>query len=342
MNNPLVSIQVVVRNGQDYIRHCLRAAMAQTYQDLEIIVLDNASTDQTPTIVSNEFPNIHCIRHGPNIGMWPGHEYLLAHTSGKYILALSTDVMLDEDFIKNAVAAMERDQCTGALQCKMYRFEKSRLESGAYRSGRIIDTCGFAVARSRRVVNIGHGEKDGPAFSMPREIFAVEGAAPFLRRTALEDIRIEGKIADPDFFWYGDDLDLAWRMRLFGWGQFFTPDMIAWHDRSTTKDLAERFLGHITVRRAARASIPVGKRILDWTNVRCTIVKNDHIMNVLRDAPWFVAREIAVFFYSLLFEPRVLKGIPRFVHLLPRMLRRRKAIMARAKVPASGIHAWFL
>ena len=111
---------------------------------------------------------------------------------------------------------------------KVYKFELPQLETGNWKlETKTIDTCGFQIFRSRRIVNIGHGEEDRGQFNQEKEIFAVEGAVPVLRRQALEDCRLKSqgnKIIDPDFFWYGDDLDLAWRMRLFGWKQVFAPE----------------------------------------------------------------------------------------------------------------------
>lgn len=318
MTEPLVSVQIVVRNGQKYLRQCLNSVHTQTYKHIEVVVLDNASKDGTADTIAEIYPEYKLIRHEKNLGMWPGHEFLLAKTTGSYVLALSIDVILDPHFIEHAVAECEHDTKIAAVQAKVYRTGSTR----------IIDTCGFELTRGRMVRNIGHGEQDGPTYSKRQTVFGVEGAVPFFRRSALEDCRIEEHIWDPDFFWYGDDLDLAWRMTLFGHKQVFLHDVIAWHDRSTTKSHGHGIRGTIQ-HVAERRSIPLKKRQLDWVNVRCTIVKNDAIINILRDLPWILWRELMVIGYMLLFEPRVFLVIPRFFRLLPTMLRRRKIIMHR-------------
>jgi GT2 family glycosyltransferase len=163
---------------------------------------------------------------------------------------------------------------------------------------------------------------------------------PFFRRSALEDCRVSGHLFDPDYFWYGDDLDLAWRMTLFGHRQMFIPDVVAWHDRSTTKGHATSLPGHLR-RVSIRRSIPLQKRRLDWSNVRFTIIKNDYIVNLLRDAPWILAREAATFLYTLLLEPQVFRETGRFLRLLPRMITRRRASMRRARTSPELMHHWF-
>lgn len=347
-NNSLVSIQIVVHNGEKYLRHCLRAAMAQTYPNIEIIVFNNASTDATREI-AKELQGAPCtiVESRVNLGMWPGQEEALKHSRGEYVIALSVDVMLDPDFVRACVEAAKADPHIGAIQGKIYQYEYNQLMDASYTQSRTIDTCGFAMTRERKVINVGHGESDGPAFACRHAIFGVEGAAPFFRRSALDDCRMPvhdgGWIWDPDYFWYGDDLDLAWRMTLYGHRQVFVPNAIAWHDRSTTKSVKHTgLLADHVARRALRRAIPIRKRRLDWSNTRFTLIKNDHLKNVLRDAVSILAREINVQGYAGLFEQGILLEWGRFLRLAPRMLARRRIVMARARVTADAVRVLML
>ncbi len=342
MHRPLVTINLVVWNGERYVRHCLNAVKKQTYPHIEVNVFDNASTDATREIVAREFPEFNLIAHPKNLGMWPGQEEALKRSNGEYVLCLSVDVILDPRFVQEAVAALERHREAGAIQGKLYQYELAELERGMPLNRDVIDTCGFCMNRSRKVINIGHGEKEQGQHDAEREVFGVEGAVPVFRRSALEDCRINGEIADKNYFWYGDDLDLAWRMQLFGHAQFFVPSAVAWHDRSTTKGFATvPVIGQLR-RLGSRSAIPLGKRRLDWANVRCTIAKNDYILNVLRDLPWIVARECAVLGYLALFEPKVLGAFGRFIRLLPRMFAQRRLVMKRARRTSDEMHRWFI
>ena len=342
--NPMVSLNIVVRNGEKYIRHCLDAVLAQTYphEQIELNILDNGSSDGTKSMIENfklkiensSFAAFNLVESRQNLGMWPGQEKLLKHSNGKYILAMAVDVLLDNDFVANAVKRMENDGNIGALEAKIYRYE---ISNDKIQMSNMIDTCGFQIFKSRRVINIGHGQEDGEQFNEHKEIFAVEGAAPFFRREALEDIRIKGQLIDHDYFWYGDDLDLAWRMRLFGWKEVFDPDVVAWDDRQTTKTLKKNSADFIRIRRA----IPIKKRGLDWRNTRWTILKNDYIINILKDLPAILKREVQMAGYILFFEPAVLLEIPKFIFMLPKMLARRREIMKRATVKPAEMRKWF-
>ena len=174
-------------------------------------------------------------------------------------------------------------------------------------------------------------------------VFGVEGAAPMFRRLALEDCRIDGHVVDPDFrvgpLGYGDDFDLAWRMTLLGWRQIMEPNAIGWHDRATTTDVGHGVWDHVR-RRTMRANIPILTRQLDWANVRFAIVKNDHILNIVRDMPVIAIRELMVLGYCILFEPRTLLGLVRFIRLMPVMVRRRRLAMERARLNSNHMRQW--
>lgn len=349
MSNELVTINLVVCNGEKYIRHCLDSVKSQGHQNIEANIFDNASTDRTVEIARKYAlydSRFKIYDSEINLGMWPGQEKLLKHSHGKYIVVLSVDVILDKDFLKNAAEQMEKDPTLGALQPKIYQWKlpptpghQPLTSDPQPLISNVIDTLGFQIFRSRRLINIAQGETDRPEFDQQREIFTVEGAVPIFRRQALEDCRVDGEIIDRDFFWYGDDLDLAWRMRIFGWKQVYSPKVIAYHDRSTTKSLAKHWYDYLG-RVRTRQQIPIKKRRLDWANYRFTIIKNDYIINLLKDLPYIIIREIMILGYTLLFEPGVFLELPRFLRLLPKMLRRRKKIMRMAKVPAAEIHKW--
>ena len=352
MSNPVITINLVVLNGEKYIRHCLDSIFAQTYPHnlIELNILDNGSTDKTKEIVRGlefrisdlGFAKFNLVESKLNLGMWPGQEKLLKDSTGKYIVVMAVDVILDENFINNAIEAMEKDEKIGALQPKIYNYNISDLKNGGLQR-EIIDTCGFQIYKSRRIINIGNGEKDEDQFSQEKEIFAVEGAVPVFRKDALESSRVMGDIIDHDYFWYSDDLDIAWRMRVFGWKQLFVPDVIAWHDRQTSKSSAVggwwwSYLSRVKARR----QIPIKKRGLEWRNTRFTIIKNDYTINILRDLPHILWREIMVLGYAILFEPEILLEVPAFFKLLPKMLSKRRQIIKHRVASPEEMKKWFI
>lgn len=348
MSNPLFSINLVVLNGEKYVRYCLDSILAQTYprNQVEINILDNGSTDSTKTIIKelanqfSDFFKFNLIENSKNLGMWPGQEELLKYSLGKYVVVMAIDVILDENFLKNAVDIIKKDEKIGALQPKIYNYDVRRLENESLKRN-IIDTCGFKIYKSRRIINIGHGERDIGQLNQEKEIFAVEGAVPIFRRGALESCRVAGEIIDHDYFWYGDDLDIAWRMRVFGWKQIYSPSVIAWHDRQTTKSIKKYWLDYLR-RVPIRQAIPIKKRRWEWRNTRFTIIKNDYTINILKDLPYILGREIMILGYMILFEPEVFLEVPIFLKLLPKIIKKRKQIMKRRVASPGEIRKWFI
>lgn len=342
-DKPLVSINIVVLNGQKYVPFCLDSILEQKYPHglIEVNILDNGSQDKTLDIIQEKgkiiqesgFNKFELIRSDKNLGMWPGQEELLKSSSGKYVLAMAIDIILDKDFISNSISILESDSKIGAIQSKTYKFD---IEDDQPIKSDALDTCGFEIYRSRRIINIGHGKKDQGEFTNQKEIFAVEGACPIFRKEALLDIKINNQLVDPGYFWYGDDLDLAWRMNILGWKQIFCPEVIAWHDRQTTKRLGNSTLDFIKMRR----EIPIKKRALDWRNVRFTIIKNDYIINLLKDLPRIVIREVGLFLYLLIFETKVAMEIFSIISHSPKLLRDRREIMRKSKVSAKDFRSW--
>ncbi len=357
MSNPIVTINLVVLNGEKYIRRCLESVLVQTYphDKIELNILDNGSADGTKEIIkeyfSSNFDKFNLIEGRKNLGMWPGQEELLKHSAGEYVVVLSVDIILDKDFVSNAVKAMSKDEKIGALQAKIYKYDLSDLQLTTYNLQRsIIDTCGFEIYKSRRVINIGHGEEDRGQFNDEIEVFGVEGAVPVFRKNALESLRIEvqpqrhseveplDEIADHDMFWYAEDLDVAWRMRVFGWKQLFVPSVVAWHDRQTTKNLRKTFADFLKI----RSQVPLRKRRLEWRNIRFTIIKNDYTINILKDLPYILKREIMMLGYIVIFEPKVLGEVPTFLRLLPKILRKRAQVMKRRIASPEEMRKWFI
>lgn len=341
-DTPAVIVHVVVHNGASWMRRILDPLMSQTYRNFKVLFLDNASSDETADIMRNEYPDIRCLRSDDNIGIWQGNERLLKEDDSPYVLVL-TDVMMDARFIERAVQAMEDQPNAGAAQAKIYRADV--LPHGEVVNTDIIDTVGFTISRAHRITNLGHGEKDRGQYDNRTEVFGVEGAAPFFRRSALVKCTIDGALIDPDYrvggIGYGDDVDLSWRMRLFGYTHILVPGMVGWHNRSTTKALAATPVVGQLARLSKRRNVALAKRRLDWSNVRFTIVKNAFASHIIRFLPWIVARELAVAGYTILFEPKLFIEAGRFVRLLPRMLRRRRLIMERAVVTPRVLRRWY-
>jgi GT2 family glycosyltransferase len=335
-NQPLVSILIPVLNGQRHIRHCLNAVLKQTYSPTEIIVFDNGSMDATRDIVREEFPQVLVYQSRKNLYVGPTLNEAIKKDicRGDFILLLCADVLIDENFVSVAVARMMQDSQIGVIQAKSFCFN---FDNGQIKKTNIIDTVGFNVYRSRRVINRGHGEEDRGQFNKDCEILAYEGAAGFFRKKALEGCQIDDEIMDENYKWMVDDLDLGWRLTLLGWKNYYAHDVICYHDRKTTKRLSNSCWDFIQQRRKI---MPI-KRKLDYLNMHFTLLKNEVGLLFWRDLWYILMREIQLFLYVLFFEPSTIPAFWEFFILLPKMLHKRSVIMQKRKITLEKLRLFF-
>ena len=342
MQNPQVNVNLIVYNGEKYIRRCLGAAKAQSYPNVKFRIFDNASEDNTLKIAQEVWPEAEIVRFDKNYILGGGFNRSLYYSEAPYVVGLSVDVAMAPNFIERAVVVMEKHKSMGVLQAKIYRYNYATDTNT-----NIIDTTGMQIFRSRRIINRGHGEEDRGQYNTPEEIFCYEGAVPFFRREALEDTKMLKNVSDQkypyeyldeDFVWYADEVDLGWRMRLMGWGSWYEPSVIAWHDRQTTHKLSGGKLDFIAERRL----IPALKKRLDLQNQRLAFIKNDFTGNILRDIPFWLKREFMLVAYALLFERSTLRAYLEILKKTPLMVRKRQEIMGKRRVGAREMRKWFL
>ena len=329
---PEVSIHLIVKDGEKYIEGCLNAVKAQTYPNFVMRIFDNNSTDSTLKKARDVLPSSEIIQFDKNYFVGGAFNRSLQYSASPFVVMLCVDVVLDESFIENAVRAAQRDACIGVIQAKVCWYDK-RNE----RKTRVIDTTGMQIFKSRRIINRGHGQQDTGQYNTPQEIFCYEGAVPFFRRQALESVKMGSEYLDEDFVWYADEVDLGWRMRLAGWKMWYEPQVLAWHDRSTTHTLSKGFKSFIQQRKG----IDKNKRMLDLRNQRLAFIKNDLMLSALLHLPWLLKREVMLFVYVVLFEKSSLKAYTGIIRQAPRMLKKRRHILRHKKVKHTHINQWF-
>ena len=233
-NNPLVSINIITYNSQKYIRDCFGSVLNQTYPNIEVLIIDNASTDDIREYLKkfSSISKLKIIFNDKNTGFTAGHNQGIRNSKGDFILCLNHDVVIDKDFVKKAVKILKDDNQVAAVQGKLLRWNTGNPVSNNFKDydvSRIIDTTGLVVFKNRRIVNRGQGHIDENQFKKIEEIFGADGAAPVYRREALEDIKINKEYFDEDFFCYKEDVDLAWQVRLLGYEIDFCENAVATH-----------------------------------------------------------------------------------------------------------------
>lgn len=342
MKIPKVSINILGYNSEKYLKLCLKSVFWQTYPNLEIIYIDNKSSDNSVTLVhqlsrSATLP-IKIIVNKKNLGYAGGHNVGINKSTGEYILCLNPDIILDKNYIKNIIDLFQENKKAAVIGGKLL---KSYFDNSEIKKTNIIDSIGLQISKSHRVVERGGLEKDKGQYGKIEEMFGISGAASVFRRRALDDISDykDGKKVyfDEDFFAYKEDIDICWRLRHQGYTCLYQPNSVAYHNRWETggyikKNFKETLRSHKT--RSSQINY------YSYRNHLYLILKNEFLINCLIYAPWIFSYELKKLIYILLLERKTLKGLFDFINSLPLTLKKRHAILSTSKLKPKNIRNW--
>jgi GT2 family glycosyltransferase len=209
MNSALVSVTVVTHNSNRFIGRCLDAVFRQEYESLEVIVVDNASQDDSRAALAGYKDRIRLIENDRNTGFAAGQNQAIAASSGQWALTLNPDVLLQPGFLTRLVEAGNLDARVGAVCGKLLRIGCDFTIPSASR----IDSTGIYFTPGMRHFDRGWDEPDDGRFSHAEYVFGACAAAALYRREMIADVSLDDGFFDPDFFTYREDADVAWRSR---------------------------------------------------------------------------------------------------------------------------------
>jgi GT2 family glycosyltransferase len=320
---PRVCVAIATFNSERYIRRCLDAVFEQRGIDLELVVVDNASTDGTRKILKDFRGRIRKILCSANLGFAEGQNRAIRASTAEWVLTLNPDVLLQPDFIRNLVEAGESDPGAGAVCGKLLSigpgFEPLPEPC--------IDSTGIFFTPSMRHFDRGWHQPETEYSEGMEYVFGATAAAALFRRRMIEDVQVEGSFFDPDFFVYREDADVAWRAQLLGWRCIYTPAATAWHVRTVTRE--------------NRRSVPAAVNMHSVKNRFLMRIKNTTAAVGRRCWLSMTARDLVVFGGSVLWEPSSLKAFWHVFQCLPRALRHRRIIMAKRRIPDDELARWF-
>ncbi|MFO0780994.1 MAG: glycosyltransferase family 2 protein [Candidatus Gracilibacteria bacterium] len=337
MKKPLVSIVIINYNTRHLLDGCIRSLNEQTYRELEIIFIDNLSTDGSCDHVKKHHPNVIPVCNDTNLGYSEGANQGIKMAKGDFIMLLNPDILFEKDYIEKCITKMEEDQKIAAIAGKLYKYDFQN-----HQKTKFIDTAGLFCYRNRRVIDNGQGLEDEGQFDTPKEVFGISGACPIYRKKALEDVKIPGRkgeeaeYLDKDFFMYKEDVDISWRFLLFGWKSYYLPSAVANHGRGT--GVLKRFT-HWEVYKN-RSKLNKFQKYYSFKNQRLMQLKNELFMNFLQDFFPILLKEILIFFYVLFREPYLIKAWLVMWTQVPSILRKRRYIMKHRKAGWRQMHRW--
>lgn len=217
----IVSVIIPLWNGEKWIRPCLAALVKQAEAApfvLEVIVVDNGSSDSSPAIVEKEFVGVHLIRNGQNRGFAGGCNVGLAEATGDVLVLLNQDTVVQPGWLTGLVAAVD-EPGVGVAGSLVLLADGATIQH----AGGVVDLP-LGIAR-----HAGYGEPLGSRWQSGADVRFVTGASLTMRRAVLEHI---GPL-DEDFFpGYYEDVDFCWRARDAGYAIRYAPASVLAHAES--------------------------------------------------------------------------------------------------------------
>ena len=224
MKTPVVSIVLVNYNGADVVLDCLRSLLQFLHMiPYETIVVDNASTDGSTTLIRENFPTVQLLKQVENRGFGAGNNVGAKHAKGEFLFFLNTDTLLTSDVLLPLVMLMKEHLEVGIIGTKLLNMDGSLQLSiaseisiaGEYKTLKQLKQCN----------NAQHRLAIEQKFSQSQTVDIVIGAAFFMRKSVFE--ALNG--FDETFFMYFEESDLCQRARDRGWQVLYMPDVAITH-----------------------------------------------------------------------------------------------------------------
>jgi GT2 family glycosyltransferase len=319
----MVSITVVTWNSERYLSECFASLQQQDYPELEVIVVDNASTDGTRALLRSVEPRWRVIYNDSNVGFAAGQNQAVRASNGEWVLCLNPDVVLSPNFASELMTVVQAHPYVGAVCGKLLRWDPAAEQHKT----KIIDSTGIYFTRNMRHLDRGAEEADHGQFDRLQYVFGASGAAAMFRRDFMGAVSVEGQFFDEEFFAFREDGDLAWRAQLMGWKCLYTPAAVAWHVRRVTPE--------------RRADLPL---VINWHSV-----KNRFLMRGKNASGWLcwrlffpVAwRDLMTLGYALVRDWRMISAVFYPFRAFGNIRRKRAIIQSRRKVSDRDLLWWF-
>ena len=311
-NQTSVKLSVIIPNwnGKHLLKICLASLKKQSFEDFEVVVVDNGSNDGSNEYIETYFPEVKLVKLESNIGFAPAVNLGLKICVGEMMVLLNNDTEVDKDCLKILVQTAEEKKDIGFIAAKMLNFKNRKLIDSA---GDYIDAVGHAD-------NIGRGERDGEKFNKPGPLFLATAGGSLFKREVFETVGF----FDHEYFAYMEDVDFCLRAQMMGFKGWFQPRAKIYH-----------------IHKATSSKNPGFTEYLQYRNMTLTVLKNFPKELFLKDFNWLKVLLVNIntirYLAGIGYLKEALKAEWFVLKSLPRILKRRLEIQSGIKVPVEYI-----
>jgi len=237
----IVSIIIPHYNGKDLLYNCIDSIYNNiTIENFEIIVVDNASTDDSVKHIETSFPEVIIVKNKNNVGYSGGCNIGAENANGKYLLFLNNDTEHSNQWIEKLVNFLDENPDVFSAQPKILNINNKEYFDYAGGAGGFIDHFCFPYVKGRIFNTL---EKDTGQYNQQSKIFWSSGAAMIVRADIFNQLNGFDEI----YFAYMEEIDLCWRAQALGYKIFSIPDSLIYHyGKQTIKEntIKSHYLNH--------------------------------------------------------------------------------------------------
>lgn len=293
-----LSIVIVNYNTKEFLRNCLASILSSIDGELsyEVIVVDNASTNGSPSVISNfqfQISNFKIILNKKNLGFSKANNQgIKIMQKNRYVLFLNPDTIMQKNTIEEMVKFMDSHKDAGAATCKLLMVN-GQIDDASHRgfptpwnSFSHFSGLSKLFPKSKLFSGYNLGWMD---LNMTHEIDALAGAFMLVRRKAGEDV----KWWDEDYFFYGEDIDFCYMLKQKGWKIYYVPKVSVTHYKGVSGGIKS------VSKEITTASAETKKRATKWRFAAMRIFYNKHYKDKYpKFITWFI-------YYAISFKERL-------------------------------------
>ncbi|MDQ7784050.1 MAG: glycosyltransferase family 2 protein [Desulfomonilaceae bacterium] len=212
---PSIAVLVLNLNGKHFLDECFQSLLRITKPCFDIYLIDNHSSDSSVQYTRAEYPMIIVIENERNYGFAGAYDRVIRELDHDYVVLLNNDTKVDENWLAELYTVAESSDRVAACGSKIVTMWDNT----------IIDHAGGMLTLIGSGHDLGKWTKDPGGSNSPREIGFGCGCSLLIRR----DVYLEVGGFDPGYIIYHEDVDLCWKMRLFGYSVMYVPDSVVYH-----------------------------------------------------------------------------------------------------------------
>lgn len=218
-----IAVVILNWNGRELLERFLPSVIADSNTSIsDVIVADNASTDDSILFLETKYPQVRIIKMDKNYGFAEGYNRALDKLDNEFFVLLNSDVETSPGWLEPILAKFDSDSSIGAAQPKIKSYNNKSEFEYAGASGGFIDYLGYPFCRGRIMDNV---EPDNAQYDDVKEVFWASGASLFVRSKLYKDL---GGL-DSDFFAHMEEIDFCWRLKLASYKVIVEPASVVYH-----------------------------------------------------------------------------------------------------------------